>query len=570
EFSSTFSAVDIAVSRRFENSLAGFTAPPPNPDGSFTVYQLDSCGDIFYQSFIPENSDPSDSEPFQNFEASGDDERAAAKSRVEQWLSALELQCYSASQSATDSTPVNRDGGLKVVDIDPKLMSDIFNCSSSEVSQLDERQAEHKEVRQVQPNRPHINLNSLKSLMHEKRQTQLLLALKDDKDITELLKKREERHLRLKLLKRRELNRSERQNNPKKVKRNKLYRDKKECEQVNQQTASSITPHSYSPESNLNKSNIQVSEQGNSLMDSSRTGEVSRRRQKVSRTNEKSRTEEVLNRIMEVANITDEMSSTTDNMLYRREELLSTTEEVAMTEDRLQFPLESSVSVVESKTMCFPEYQQNNNDEQSGLYTLIDQMNPVSSKDEPPVTLLSIPPSPRVGTPSLFSSSNVSSSSSLFSSSSSDEEEEETISPQQMLQDSDHKVHNTQTSHIQQEALPYSNVISWLLFSNTSKKEPSNSQGNEQAASSPANTSTSFINAESLSQTESKLNLLADNLRKAEDVEDDAESDRESVCSSQRGNTLARPDLRRVVDPNLSGFLSSPRPAKKYKRTIPE
>ena len=271
-------------------------------------------------------------------------------------------------------------------------------------------------------------------------------------------------------------------------------------------TATSSISHSYTLESNLNNPHIPNSEQVNILENSSRS------------------------------------------------------EEINIFNDEHQLPQESSTSVEEPRPECIPKTETNDNDKQPEPYS--DQMNPIYSKEEESETQPSISHSPRIGTPSLFSSSASSSSSSSSSS------EEEIVVRQERECEIEDQAHSRHTSQSHQETLPYSNVISWLLFSNSNKKGTLESQRNEPTTSVPAKISPTC--APDSSSTINKVDLLADIERKTDNIEDTYEDDEVSICSSQRENTLARPDLRRMVDPLLSGFLSSPKRAKKMRPTILE
>lgn len=173
----------------------------------------------------------------------------------------------------------------------------------------------------------------------------------------------------------------------------------------------------------------------------------------------------------------------------------------------------------------------------------------------------------RVGTPSLFSSppsssyspSSPSSSSSLSSRSSEANEGENskaTVKKEQVES-------RASNAEAQREPLPYSNVISWLLHSYSGNAQSSGIQETETTHFSP----TKSFDLSKHSPTKKPLGLSHADIKKQEKrVEED--DDASSACSSQRSNTLARPDLRRVVDPHLSGFLSSPERVKRMRRIM--
>ncbi|GFR93546.1 TATA box-binding protein (Tbp)-associated factor, RNA polymerase I, C [Elysia marginata] len=540
EFSSIFSAADVKLKKRFENSLAGFTTPERCDDGGFTVYQLDSCGDIFYQSFVPdrhtesplhwENTSTTEMEgQFQSFKACTKTEKDAAHTRIEQWLAALEQQILDVTAKTVVESQNKEHEGFKLLDVDPKLMTDIFKCSPAHAEHVVDYEAERSGPIDVNPLRPHANLKLFTNLLYKRSQTQLLLALRDREDIDGFVKQRETSHLRLKMDKRREFTRQERANSPTKQRRKKYYEAMKKRESLKLST-SADRPHSSTdqPHSNTDQTLSNLIE---SIV----------RSYSYNQTSEQQNREENLNPSEETTQFKQPIS------IHFFEENLSSLEEPradifhrTMVGDEDQCPVQSTSHM-------------------SPLHTKIKTSQPLPSTSNPT----------RVSSPSLFSSSS-SSSSSLSSSTSSSNSADDDINEQIEVRNKNNNL--AESSHsgfqTQQETLPYSNVISWLLHSYSSNAKSSDSQENETTSSSLHKTLSNLAQASSAKEN---MGLsLADIEKRKDEIEEPLDDDAVSECSSQRPNTLARPDLRRVVDPHLSGFLSSPQKAKRLRRNLTE
>ena len=107
----------------------------------------------------------------------------------------------------------------------------------------------------------------------------------------------------------------------------------------------------------------------------------------------------------------------------------------------------------------------------------------------------------------------------------------------------------------------HENIIAWLLHSNSIREKSLESQEDKLRHSLSSKTSAGHTQL-SPSIENIGLSPLDKTVRTTDVIDETYDSDVESECCSQRSYTLARPDLRKVVDPSLSGFLSSPQGLK--------
>ncbi|GFO25821.1 TATA-box-binding protein-associated factor, RNA polymerase i, subunit c-like [Plakobranchus ocellatus] len=444
QFSSKLSSVESTLQKRFEFSLAGLAVSPPCMKGSFTVYQLDSCGDIFYQTFTPDNSadvlsieDCSVTEKdntLKHFKASSQVEEAAARARVEQWLSALESQNSAASLQASMLCGDESEArGTEIVIKDKTFLSKIFSCNLTAREQFEQEHAKQSIEKSIDPDQPHKNLRKFSSLLYNRCQTQLLLALKAGKDIKDLLEKREARYMRLRLEKRRDFLRQERR----------LRRKQKRAKPMDESH----------PDVHAN------------------------------------------------ANLESGLTRLTD-------------------EDYSHMPDYSHWSDIGG---------------------------------EAEETLPLIFPAPHSVTPSLFSSSSQSPPSLLSGHINIKEEVNDEVNV------CDEESHTDDGS--QHNLVAYHNLIHWLLQSRiNSATSNTSAESRFQMLSSSESELYPVLNTGSIDRSQGLT--LEDVIRNTNSNDPKNATDLASVCSSQRSQTMARPELKRVVDPSLSGFLSSPERAK--------
>ncbi|KAH9520113.1 hypothetical protein Btru_060015 [Bulinus truncatus] len=159
------------ASRKFQTSLAGFAVTEMSRSDGFTVYQMDSYGDIFYQTVNMYGSLSCCS-----VDRATEPERHAASCRIDNWL--RHFDCIVQSSVAK-----NQVLNLTREAIDPEIITKVqslplpgVECSAAKST-----------------TKLHRSLKRLESLP-QGANTRLLLALRDGKDISKLVEEREEYH----------------------------------------------------------------------------------------------------------------------------------------------------------------------------------------------------------------------------------------------------------------------------------------------------------------------------------------------------------------------------------------
>ncbi|XP_055879037.1 uncharacterized protein LOC106075758 [Biomphalaria glabrata] len=159
------------ASRKFQTSLAGLAVTKMSNENVLTVYQMDSYGDIFFQTVNFNHSQT-------KVNPSSELDRQSARVRINEWLRNLDKTIKSGHGEVTPDMNVHKET------FDPEFLKDILQTPAS----LPLNTAS------VQMLQLHNKIKPLHKLSQKGSNTQLLLALRDGADIHESLKKREDDH----------------------------------------------------------------------------------------------------------------------------------------------------------------------------------------------------------------------------------------------------------------------------------------------------------------------------------------------------------------------------------------